>query len=194
MAPKNEPSPQAAKIRVNKSEAARRQVDAGIRIHFAGEDPVAVHTVASAAWRILRDLSRRSGRPGNIVEQLESVIRPEMRSEFWRQINAPANFLKHADRDADVILDYVGETINDVTLHMCCHSYQDLGFQLTKEMVVFISWSYALYPHLLLEGPLRDTAERVPMLRELGRAEQLQVGRDLLQLSNNIVETERFRS
>mgnify|MGYP001568694580 CR=1 FL=1 len=37
-----------AKIKVNKSEAARRQIDVAIRILFRNEDPVAIHTLAMA--------------------------------------------------------------------------------------------------------------------------------------------------
>ena len=60
------PSPQAATrkavIYVNKLEAARRQLDAAIRMTFANEDELAIHTVAAAAYRILRDLLEKRGR------------------------------------------------------------------------------------------------------------------------------------
>jgi hypothetical protein len=50
-----------AKIRINKIEAAQRQLDAAIRRLFANEDPVAIHTLAMAAFRILRDLAIKNG-------------------------------------------------------------------------------------------------------------------------------------
>ena len=46
-----------AKIKVNKIEAVRRQLDAAIRMLFANEDPLAIHTLSMAAFRILRDLA-----------------------------------------------------------------------------------------------------------------------------------------
>lgn len=41
-----------------KLEAAQRQINAAIRIFIHGEDPIAFHTLASASWKDLRDLSR----------------------------------------------------------------------------------------------------------------------------------------
>ena len=38
---------------LNKPEAARRQIDAAIRMLFSGEDPVAVHTLAMAGFEFL---------------------------------------------------------------------------------------------------------------------------------------------
>jgi hypothetical protein len=51
-----------AKVFINKLEAARRQLYAAIRMTFANEDEFAIHTVAAAAYRILRDLLEKRGR------------------------------------------------------------------------------------------------------------------------------------
>lgn len=51
-----------AEIHITKMAAARRQLHAAIRMFFAGEDELAVHTVASAAYRLITDLGRRRGR------------------------------------------------------------------------------------------------------------------------------------
>lgn len=52
----------SAEILVTKIEAARRQIDAAIRMVLNREDELAVHTVAAAAYRILRDLLDKRGR------------------------------------------------------------------------------------------------------------------------------------
>ncbi len=52
----------SGKIYVTKLAAAQRQLCAAIRMFFAGEDELAVHTVASAAYRLLRDLKAERGR------------------------------------------------------------------------------------------------------------------------------------
>ena len=49
-------------IHLTKLAAARRQLCAAIRMYFAGEDELAVHTVASAAYRIIVDLKSSRGR------------------------------------------------------------------------------------------------------------------------------------
>ena len=50
------------RVHVTKLAAAQRQLRAAIRMFFAGEDELAVHTVASAAYRILADFKSERGR------------------------------------------------------------------------------------------------------------------------------------
>jgi hypothetical protein len=45
-----------SKMRINKIDAARRQIDAAIRMTFGAEDAVAIHSLVSAAHRIIRDI------------------------------------------------------------------------------------------------------------------------------------------
>jgi hypothetical protein len=49
------------KIRINKMDAARRQINAAIRMTFDGEDPVAIHSVIAAGHRIIRDICEQRG-------------------------------------------------------------------------------------------------------------------------------------
>jgi hypothetical protein len=70
MARSPQPTPRQASIFINKLEAARRQLDAAIRMTFANEDELAIHTVAAAAYRILRDMLDKRGR-----HDLEDLIR-----------------------------------------------------------------------------------------------------------------------
>lgn len=52
----------SAAIHVNKLAAAQRQLCAAIRMYFADEDELAVHTVASAAYRLINDLKLAKGK------------------------------------------------------------------------------------------------------------------------------------
>jgi len=52
---------QSAIVYVTKLEAARRQVDAAIRMSLTKQDELAIHTVAAAAYRILRELLDKRG-------------------------------------------------------------------------------------------------------------------------------------
>ncbi|MDE0190471.1 MAG: hypothetical protein OXQ90_03865 [Gammaproteobacteria bacterium] len=49
-------------LHVTKLEAARRQLREAIRMFFADADVLAVHTVASAAYRLISDLKSQRGR------------------------------------------------------------------------------------------------------------------------------------
>lgn len=51
-----------ATLHVTKLAAAKRQLQAAIRLFFLREDDLAVHTVASAAYGLLKDLKRDRGK------------------------------------------------------------------------------------------------------------------------------------
>lgn len=51
-----------SRVHVTKVAAAQRQLRAAIRLFFAEEDELAVHTVASAAYRLSADLKSERGR------------------------------------------------------------------------------------------------------------------------------------
>jgi hypothetical protein len=51
-----------ATVHINKVAASGRQLDAAIRMFFSHEDELAIHTVASAAFRVLRDVTNSRGR------------------------------------------------------------------------------------------------------------------------------------
>jgi hypothetical protein len=55
-------------VYISKIAAASRQLDAAIRMFFAEEDDLAIHTVASAAFRILRDVTDK--RSKNFTDEL----------------------------------------------------------------------------------------------------------------------------
>lgn len=48
-------------IQISKLAAAQRQLDAAIRMFFQREDELAIHTVAAAAFQILRDIVKQRG-------------------------------------------------------------------------------------------------------------------------------------
>ncbi|MYD59630.1 MAG: hypothetical protein F4W91_01170 [Gemmatimonadetes bacterium] len=165
---------------LNKPEAARRQIDAAIRMLFSGEDPVAVHTLAMAGFRVLRDLAEHAKSPMDIL--INSMM-PEKEGELWRHINSLSNFLKHANKDPYEIHDPVEEEINDVVLCLAVQYYQDLGYQPTHEMLVMIAWFMVFYPEFLLPNTNSQLLKMVNALaadRNLPRKEKLAKGLKLL--------------
>lgn len=62
MVPNPTENDQQAEIYVNKLEAARRQIDAAIRMFLIDEDCLGIHSVVSACYRVLRDLLEHRGR------------------------------------------------------------------------------------------------------------------------------------
>lgn len=171
------------KIKVNKPEAARRQVDTAIWMLFSAEDPVAIHTLAMAGLRILRDLASKRD-ASNMKKVINSMIEPGKEAAFWGAMNSFSNFLKHADRDPNGIHDGVDEEVNDVTLFVASLYYQDLGHQLTPEMLALVGWFTALHPEFLIGNAhpsFRAATEAAGhSIRTLPRREQLAFGLELL--------------
>jgi len=133
-----------AKIRINKLDAARRQIDAAIRMTFAGEDPVAIHSVVAAGHRIIRDLCENRGDIEGYL-QFTDWINPEYEKDFWQHLNASANYFKHADKDADHVHEMDDRT-SDYMILFASKWYRDLGNSLSVEMKVFANWWIAQHP------------------------------------------------
>lgn len=166
-----------ANIKVNKPEAARRQIDAAIRMLFSGEDPVAIHTLTMAGFRVLRDLAKHAESP--MESLIDSMIKPDKKAELWRRINSLSNFLKHADKDPYEIHDPVEEEINDVVLLLAVQYYQDIGYQPTREMLILRTWCMVFYPEFLLPNTNPQLLKMVKALaadRNLPRKEKLVKG------------------
>ena len=180
-----------AKFKVNKSEAARRQLDSAIRMLFQNEDSVAIHTLCMAAFRILRDLADKRG--DILIHQItKAIVKTGMEKEFWSVLQSPANFFKHADRDADAILNDMDEEVNDIAMFLTCHYYQNLGYQLTPEMMVLMFWVNVMHPNYLREDIQEVMKEELSNARGWlvgqSRQEQLSVCRQLLQVAQNLTK------
>jgi hypothetical protein len=83
---------------IDKSEAARKQIECAIRLVAAREDDIAVHTLAMAAFGILNDLA------ASCTIEYDLLFRPLFTEIGWSHLTSTANFLKHADRDPEAIL------------------------------------------------------------------------------------------
>jgi hypothetical protein len=170
-------------LRANKIEAARRQLEAAIRMLFGNEDALAVHTVASASHQVLRDLAEKRGN-SEFHASLKIMIKPGMEKEFWKVMNKTANFLKHADRDPEALLNGVKENINELTIAGGCLYYKSLGFELTPTMRVFMVWFSVMNPHLLADDdPMKRLLDekQFQSIRSQSRIDQLEIGKLLLE-------------
>lgn len=65
-------------MHISKLEAARRQLEAAIRLFFLNGDPVAIHTLTGAARGLLGDLSHAEGKKGLLDTYFFPYVRPEI--------------------------------------------------------------------------------------------------------------------
>jgi hypothetical protein len=168
-----------AKIVATKLDAARREIDAAIRMLFKQEDPIAVHIVAAAASRILRDLAKIEN--GYAWQRLTKIIRPGKEKEAFNIFNHFSNFLRHADHDPQAISENVDETVNDWTIYAAIILYSDLGHKETVEMQAFAAWMIGQHGALIVSEEFVKTLEKPPEdLAKISRSELLDIGADVL--------------
>lgn len=148
-----------AKIRINKIDAARRQIDAAIRMTFAGEDPIAVHSVIAAGHRIIKDICEKRGDIESFL-RFTDWIAEGYEKQFWSAMNRSANFIKHADTDADAIHEFDEEEA-DFMIVFASKWYGDLGHSRSREMNTFATW-------WAIQHPLGITPAYVEVIKKAG--------------------------
>lgn len=93
-------------LKISKLDAAKRQLEIAIRLYFSYGDPVSIHTLASASYNIIRDITLHRGETMFIKDDVLDFVKDEYREELRRKFNEAENFFKHADRDHDAVLDF----------------------------------------------------------------------------------------
>ena len=173
-------------IKITKMQAAQRQIDVAIWMLFRNDDPLAIHTVAMAGFRILRDLAKKRG----LERIIDSIIRPGKETEFWRSFHSFSNFCKHADRDPNDILSGFQEDANESLLLIAATYYERLGCQMTKEMMVLAVWYISLHPNVLSRNVdptmMALVSEAASGIQSLPRKEQLAIGLTVLKRYGNV--------
>jgi hypothetical protein len=86
---------------ITKLEAAQRQLDCAIRLLFNLDDMPSVITLSRAAFRVLLDIYPVLKPGGNFGTDVDGVIQ----RMGWSKFNKIANQLKHANNDAEAVID-----------------------------------------------------------------------------------------
>jgi len=138
---------------VTKLQAAQRQLSVAIRLFFNRADPLAIHSLVSAAYQIVWDLAKT--RAATSIVKGNARIRPEKQQEWERILNRAQSFLKHADRDSLDTLDFDPE-ITRFFLFDAIVLYCQLTSSPFHEGTVYMTWFALKYQDLLLDGAVKD--------------------------------------
>ncbi len=114
-------------MRITKLDAAQRQLDCAIWLRLRDLDSLAVHTLAYAAYGILRDLC--SERP-DVMEMVNAII------DHTKFAEVP-NFLKHADYDPEGMLDAHSPETTHLTVALAIRLLKELGREETPMTLAF---------------------------------------------------------
>ena len=155
---------------ISKREGVRHVLHAAIRSVFYGEDPFAIHLLGQSAEKVLLDLLKHANIEDPMLSML-SLLKPELRSEFFRFYREPYNFLKHADRDSgDKLGVHNIAASNDMLVYLCIVRYRMLFGSDTQHMRVlgprfcslYIGWRQNARPSIATpEGEWNKDADGV---------------------------------
>jgi hypothetical protein len=168
-------------VSVTKPDSAVRQLNVAIDLLFANADPLCVRTLAAAAHTVLSDLvdkTRAGASWRNRILEDSGLAR----KEAIRVLNQASNFLKHAERDGEMILEFAEEE-NDRLILVATLECAELGHPLSIEMKAFQVWFFACNPLVLGGRPNaigRKSQLILPGLDKLDRRAKLRAGSEFL--------------
>ena len=172
-------------LKINKIDAAKRLLCSAIDMHFKEGDPCSINLLSSSAFQILRDIAKQSGGVA-AYEDLKKAIKPGKERKLWDAFNKVANYLKHADEDANEELDFNDEA-NDHLIQMAIIYYQSLAHELTPEMAAYQGWIIVMYSEMLIKldqfKPVIVNLMPPENFKTLYRSKKIKYGNDLLQLA-----------
>lgn len=124
---------------VTKLDAARRQLETAIWRLFENADAVSIHTLAYAAFGILKNVAEHR-KLGYVLEVADELAAATSTKNFWNSFNRTGNFFKHADKDPNGVLPGVPEEENEALISLAIKIYRDLGCLVTPEIETFYFW------------------------------------------------------
>jgi hypothetical protein len=170
-------------MRLSKIDVAEAQICAAVRMFFKGDHPVPVYTLANAAREIVASIGTQSD-IATVQKELADKRGISAR-ELVKPLIGPANFFKHADKDASAILEF-DENDVEVVLQLACHDFGRITGGMPVEAQIYEAWIAAIAFRRVSEAPLRSQAliKRViqffPGIRSAERPEQKRIGLDVL--------------
>lgn len=157
-------------MKLSKLDVAKRELEFSIRLFFLSGDPIIIHLVTSAALNIIRDLCKKKGIK-TFMDQFLSRVKPEKHKLVIDKLHEAQNFMKHADRDEDKLLDFNPE-LTDFTLWECVDLYYQLAKEVTGIMQAYRLFIYLKYPDLLEDLEAKELFEQEALKLDINSRNQ----------------------
>lgn len=171
-------------IQTTKLDAARRQLETAISLLFNSGDAISTHTLAYAAFGILKDIAAHPG-AAKVMATAEVLASAGKTGEFWKGFNRAGNYFKHADRDPHAVLLGMPEEENEALISIALAIYDGLGCIRSTELQAFsLWWSCINFQDVddVKEPFASWLSENHDRLHADTRIELLQLGQELLHL------------
>ena len=172
-------------MRLTKIDVAEAQIRAAVWMFFREGHPVPVYTLANAAREIVASIGEKIA--VETVQRELAVTRGVTVKELTRPLATSANFFKHADRDADAIIEF-DEKDTEVALQLACHDFGRITGGMPIEAQIYEAWITTLAFPKVSEAPFRSqrliraTIQYFPGIRSAQtRVEQKKIGLGVLE-------------
>lgn len=168
---------------MTKRDVARRQLLVAIRLLWAGEDLVAVYSLATNAWEIVDTLASFAG-----IDSASNQVRrnlgagEDLRLDY---INSPhRNFFKHAKSDPTATVPPLKEGNVDGLIFLAVEDYIQFYGSSPVEFQAYQLWYLAMHEEKISSHRLSDvlqyTRQCFPGIRQVPRPQQLQMAQTLV--------------
>jgi hypothetical protein len=162
-------------IKVDKLDAATRQLRTAITLWFNEGDPVSIHALAFAAYEVIHAVSKKRNpyRRDLLFDSL--VIKDEYRSQVNIYLKKYAYFFKHADRNPDAEIEFNPELSETFILYAIC-GRELCGEPSSEEESNYLWWLQIHHSDILTQKG-RDalsnlmSAENIELLRRVSKHE-----------------------
>jgi hypothetical protein len=173
-------------LRLSKLEVAQRQLNVAIRLLFANDDPVAVHTLVGAASTIFSDLVEVH-HPSESWDKHAQEANSLTPKAYFRIMRKAQNWFKHATDDPDSVLDFDPIQTDSVIFGAVMNAFKLAP--LSNEAAIYAMWYITLQQSLgdLFQADLRLANDPFGDLRSKTRLERLNAGQRAL-LENLLVD------
>jgi hypothetical protein len=148
-----------ARQKIDKLDAARRQLNTAIYLWFNHGDAVSIHTLACSAHQIVHDINRKQGGRDLLYDSL--IFKDEYRQEAINHLKQDYNFFKHANKDPSAILEF------DTIITELFMMFTSLGLEILGQSPDEVRGAFNIYfflrnPHLLTEKGKAKFIDEVP--------------------------------
>jgi len=130
---------------LTKITAARRQLATAIVLHFEDRDAVSVHTLAHAAAEVANTLCRHRGIEPYFDRHHKRLFVGKTDREIKDAFSRSRNFMKHADRDSEAVLESFSEADNDYVIFMACFDMALLDDFEVNEFLAYYLWFVSVF-------------------------------------------------
>ena len=167
-------------MKLTKIDVAEAHLVTAVRGTFRGEHPASIYLLASCAREILTTIGTKTK-----VETLLHGISKETGHKLGRVIEEAhqfANFMKHADKDADDTLDRFTAADADMLLLIACKDFGIIAKGMPIELQVYEAWWFAIAHESISKAPLRSQSflrkciQLFPGIRRANRADRQALG------------------